>query len=69
MQTDLSKCLCSLDEKISCPFRMDGGLCSDKNKKCGFVIKVVTEPTLKPYVRKPRWYEKYYEGTRTRRVW
>ena len=50
--------LCTLEEDICCPHRKDGK-CGINNEKCGFsMIEKIEKP--KKYVRKERWYEKYY---------
>ena len=70
---DVSEYLCTLDDRFPCPKRKDGKKCSDIDAKCGFAQKIIVEtkePSQpKPYVRKERWYEQYYNGTAKKDKW
>ena len=52
---------CLLEAEINaCPhYDIDTNMCRDKVKDCGMFNKHYMKPVNK-YVRKPRWYEKYY---------
>lgn len=53
-----------MDKDINtCPFvSEDKAYCNHPNPMCSFVEKPALEPKIvaNPYVRKERWYEKYY---------
>lgn len=55
---------CTMDKDINtCPFvSEDKAYCNHPNPMCSFVEKPEVEPKIvtNPYVRKERWYEKYY---------
>ncbi len=58
---------CNLESDLSrCPYRVcvkDGSFCSNILPGCGFrKEEIITEEPK--YVRKERWYEQYYRGTR-----
>lgn len=58
-----SKAICTLTLSRPCPKRIGENICSDKDSKCCFKQEEVVEetiPTSKEYVRKPRWYDRYY---------
>lgn len=64
--------LCTLEERFLCPKRLENKKCSDSNAVCGFAKQIVVEtkePEPKPYVRKERWYEQYYNGTAKKDKW
>ena len=51
--------VCTLDSEVNtCPFfEKDGSICTNRDRGCGFRQ---TDQTEGSYVRKERWYEKYY---------
>ena len=53
---------CLLEKDInSCPYYdIASRMCKDNDVKCGMFNKYYINPK-NPYVRKPRWYEKYYQ--------
>jgi len=54
--------LCLLQRTVFCPMRREDNKCACKSGACGFREEVVIEalPNKPTYVRKERWYEKYY---------
>ncbi len=67
MQAEGDKYTCTLDIKRPCPFRLEDMVCSNTDAMCGFMQKgeaEVQKEEMGPYVRKPRWYEQYYNGTK-----
>lgn len=54
--------ICTLDKEYNeCPLFDGKGFCSAPNRSCG-MLRIQEEP--KKYVRKERWYEKYYKNLR-----
>lgn len=55
--------VCLIDPKYNeCPYKGEGRECNATDTKCGMLIKLDVQPeqNKEKYVRKPRWYEKYY---------
>lgn len=52
---------CLLDSEINTciHYDVDTCMCKDEKRECGMFNKHYRNPKSK-YVRKPRWYEKYY---------
>lgn len=58
---------CLLEEDINTCSRYDRekGFCKDDFRACGMYNKASIVPSKNVYVRKPRWYEKYYKNKQT----
>lgn len=54
--------LCTLEEDINrcAQYDRENGICRTNNTKCAFCKENVSD-SPSGYVRKPRWYEKYYK--------
>lgn len=54
--------ICILDPDIDCPNHTDRRECVINNDRCSFYSKLRQKPAeFQHYIRKPRWYEKYYK--------
>lgn len=54
--------ICKLNTEFDCPMRLSDGVHCNNNTKCGFCVaeSQLQQRKIKGYVRKERWYEKYY---------
>lgn len=54
---------CELDLEFNkCPYIQEDKRCMATNTKCSFRSGTEEKPVIKnPYIRKERWYEKYYK--------
>ena len=56
--------ICKLDSDLECPSKSPDNIhCNNNNTKCVFCVEEVKPQEYKPkgYIRKERWYEKYYK--------
>jgi len=54
---------CTLDPMLDCPKRTESGSCGVEQAGCSFrVVKGQQASSSTPFVRKDRWYEKYYKN-------
>lgn len=55
--------ICKLDGDLECPNRLPDNIHCNNNINCGFCVEEAKPQEYKPkgYVRKERWYEKYYK--------
>lgn len=55
--------ICKLDSDLDCPYRLEDKMHCNNNDQCSFcmVEREEYEYNSKGYVRKERWYEKYYK--------
>ena len=57
---------CTLPKELnSCPDLVDGGICTRPlPHQCNMLERISKPKVQNNYVRKERWYEKYYKGGR-----
>ena len=55
-----SKCLLNEDINRCAHYNYENQECKDGVRECGMFNKNYMNPKS-PYIRKPRWYEKYYK--------
>ena len=61
MSEEQSVYLCTLDREYNeCPFFDGQQFCTNPSKACGMLRK---QEKPEKYVRKARWYEKYYSNS------
>lgn len=55
--------ICLLKSDVNqCQYLGENQKCNAPDSKCGMLVKLkADEPEKDPYVRQPRWYEKYYQ--------
>lgn len=54
--------ICILKADLSkCQYLGENQRCNAPHSKCGMLVKLADEPKQALYVRKPRWFEKYYK--------
>lgn len=62
----MSNFMCQLGEELnkSCKWRETDGKHCKSNPHCSFCVEKGTEALeVRRYVRKPRWYERYYKDS------
>ena len=59
----MTKYICNFDSDLYCPNRLSDHIHCNDNIQCSFCVEETKaqERNPKGYVRKERWYEKYYK--------